>query len=78
MTGKKRPIFQLTNRQKQVMALLEAGCTTHQIAERLGITDRAVTHHISKVRRRLGVNSRAQLVALLVLKRTQIKRGETV
>jgi DNA-binding NarL/FixJ family response regulator len=72
----KRAIFHLTHRQKQVMTLLEAGCTTHQIAERLGIRDRTVIHHVSAVRRRLGVTSRAQLIALLVLKRIQCNPGE--
>lgn len=76
MAGNKRAIFHLTHRQKQVMTLLEAGCTTHQIAKRLGITDRTVIHHISAVRRRLGVTSRAQLVALLVLKRVHNNEGE--
>jgi len=73
---RRHPAFKLTNRQKQVMALLESGCTTRQIAERLGISERVVAHHISTVRRRLGADSRAQMIALLVLKRTGKKKGE--
>jgi DNA-binding CsgD family transcriptional regulator len=70
---RKHPAFKLTRRQQQVTELLESGCTTRQIAERLGITERVVIHHIATVRRRLGVNSRTQLIALLVLKRTRGK-----
>ena len=73
---KKFSAEKLTNRQKQVTTLLAAGYTTRQIAERLNLTERAVTYHISNVRRRLGVTSRSQLIAVLVLKRSRSKDGD--
>jgi DNA-binding CsgD family transcriptional regulator len=73
---KPQPCIQLTRRQKQVLALLEAGKTTHQIAERLAISERSVMYHITTVRQRLGASSRAQIIALLVLKRANRKSEE--
>ena len=66
----------LTRRQEQVTPLLEAGLSNRQIAERLNITERAVTYHISSIRKRLGVASRSQLIALLVLKRSGQNHGD--
>jgi DNA-binding CsgD family transcriptional regulator len=74
---KTQPCVKLSRRQKQVLALLEAGNTTRQIAERLAISERAVMYHITTVRQRLGASSRAQIVALLVLKRVKPKSEET-
>jgi DNA-binding CsgD family transcriptional regulator len=65
------PDINLTKRQQEIADLLVAGCTVRQIAERLHITQRVVTFHITRIRRRLGVSTRAQLIALLVNKRSR-------
>jgi DNA-binding NarL/FixJ family response regulator len=67
----------LTKRQEQVTPLLEAGFSNRQIADRLNISERAVTYHISSIRKRLGVSSRSQLIALLVLKRSRHNNGDS-
>jgi DNA-binding NarL/FixJ family response regulator len=70
-------VEKLTKRQEQVTPLLEAGLSNRQIADRLNITERAVTYHISSIRKRLGVSSRSQLIALLVLKRSRHNHGDS-
>jgi DNA-binding CsgD family transcriptional regulator len=74
---KKFRVFKMTNRQQQVIALLEAGYTTRKIAERLNISERAVIYHITQVRRRLGASSRAQIMAMLILRRTKMKSEDS-
>jgi DNA-binding CsgD family transcriptional regulator len=67
----------MTKRQQQVIALLEAGYTTRKIAERLNISERAVIYHITQLRRRLGASSRAQIMAMLIIRRNKLKREDT-
>jgi DNA-binding CsgD family transcriptional regulator len=74
---KKFRVFKMTKRQQQVIALLEAGYTTRKIAERLNISERAVIYHITQLRRRLGASSRAQIIAILILRRNESKREDT-
>jgi DNA-binding CsgD family transcriptional regulator len=74
---KKFRVFKMTKRQQQVIALLEAGCTTRKIAERLNISERAVIYHITQLRRRLGASSRAQIMAMLILRRNKSIRENT-
>jgi DNA-binding CsgD family transcriptional regulator len=74
---KKFRVFKMTKRQQQVIALLEAGYTTRKIAERLNISERAVIYHITQLRRRLGASSRAQIMAMLILRRNESKREDT-
>jgi DNA-binding CsgD family transcriptional regulator len=74
---KKFRVFKMTKRQQQVIALLEAGYTTRKIAERLNISERAVIYHITQLRRRLGASSRAQIMAMLILRRNKLKREDT-
>jgi DNA-binding CsgD family transcriptional regulator len=52
---------ELTERQRTVAALAAGGQCTKQIARQLGITERAVKHHLTNVYRRLGIPSRRQL-----------------
>jgi DNA-binding CsgD family transcriptional regulator len=74
---KKFRVFNMTKRQQQVIALLEAGYTTRKIAERLNISERAVIYHITQLRRRLGASSRAQIMAMLIIRRNKLKREDT-
>jgi len=51
----------LTERQKEVAALVAAGRTNRQIAELLVITERTAEHHVENILTKLRVNSRTQL-----------------
>ena len=51
----------LTPRQLEVAALVAEGLTNREIAQRLGIEDRSAEGHVERIRRRLGVTSRAQI-----------------
>ncbi len=53
----------LTAREKDVLELLAVGETTGTTAKRLGISESTVRTHVEKMRTKLGVNTRAALVA---------------
>jgi DNA-binding CsgD family transcriptional regulator len=53
----------LTNRQMEVLALLAAGLSNGEIAQRLYAAPKTVEHHVSAVLDKLGARSRAQAVA---------------
>ena len=53
----------LTERQREVLALLVAGLSNAQIARRLVISEKTADHHVSAVLRKLGVRSRGQAAA---------------
>jgi pimeloyl-ACP methyl ester carboxylesterase/DNA-binding CsgD family transcriptional regulator len=56
----------LTARQSEVAALVAAGLTNRQLADRLGITERSAESHLERIRLRLGFRSRAQVAAWYV------------
>lgn len=56
---------ELTEREWQVVEALRQGMTTRQIADRLGIREVTVRRHISGVFHKVGVPTRAELLALL-------------
>ncbi|MCF7551372.1 alpha/beta fold hydrolase [Pseudonocardia sp. WMMC193] len=53
----------LTARQREVAALVSAGCTNREIAERLGIDERSAEGHVERILVRLGFRSRARIAA---------------
>jgi len=53
----------LTPREVDVLELLADGRTTREISARLGITEATVRAHVEHMRARLGVKTRAALVA---------------
>jgi DNA-binding CsgD family transcriptional regulator len=59
----------LTNREREILALLADGLGNKQIAARLGISTNTVNTHLELLFERLGVSSRAEAVA------TGVKRG---
>ncbi len=54
----------LTHRELEVLRLLAAGNRTREIASTLGISETTVASHLQRVLAKLGVNTRAQAVAL--------------
>jgi DNA-binding CsgD family transcriptional regulator len=53
----------ITPTEKDVIALVSEGLTNKQIAERLFVSPRTVSTHLSHVFAKLGVSTRAELAA---------------
>jgi DNA-binding CsgD family transcriptional regulator len=60
---------ELTGRQREVAQLLCTGASNHQIADELGISERTVEVHLTRVYDRLGVQQRASAIARLLGRR---------
>jgi two-component system, sensor histidine kinase len=54
----------LTRREHEVLALLGEGLKWGEIAERLFISPKTVATHVENIRRKLGVSSRAEAIAV--------------
>jgi ATP/maltotriose-dependent transcriptional regulator MalT len=52
-----------TERQRQVVRLIAAGCSNVEIAERLGVSPRTAKAHSDVLRGKLGVSRRRQIPA---------------
>jgi ATP/maltotriose-dependent transcriptional regulator MalT len=53
----------ITDRQRQVVELIAAGCSNDEVGERLGISPRTAKAHADVLRRKLGVTRRRQIPA---------------
>jgi ATP/maltotriose-dependent transcriptional regulator MalT len=53
----------LTDRQRQVVALIAAGCSNDEVGARLGISPRTAKAHCDVLRQKLGVARRRQIPA---------------
>jgi DNA-binding NarL/FixJ family response regulator len=58
------PLTELSAREREVLHLMVQGYKNREIADRLGITLKTLTHHISSIYRKLGVTNRSQAVTL--------------
>jgi DNA-binding NarL/FixJ family response regulator len=54
------PAAELTPREREVLDLLATGLANKQIARRLGITERTVKAHLTRIFQQLGVTDRTQ------------------
>jgi ATP/maltotriose-dependent transcriptional regulator MalT len=59
MSPPANPTF--TDRQKQLVELIAAGCSNDEIGERLGISPRTAKAHCDVLRQKLGVARRRQI-----------------
>jgi DNA-binding CsgD family transcriptional regulator len=62
-------VASLTNREREILALLADGLGNKQIAARLGISTNTVKTHLELLFEKIGVSSRAEAVA------TGVRRG---
>jgi ATP/maltotriose-dependent transcriptional regulator MalT len=53
----------ITDRQRQVVTLIAAGCSNEEVAQRLGISPRTAKAHSDALRQKLGVPRRRQIPA---------------
>jgi ATP/maltotriose-dependent transcriptional regulator MalT len=53
----------ITARQREVVALIAAGCSNEEVGERLGISPRTAKAHSDALRQKLGVTRRRQIPA---------------
>jgi NarL family two-component system response regulator YdfI len=58
------PSGSLSEREQEVIALLAQGASNKEISLRLQITERTVKAHVTSIFNKLGVNSRAEAVAV--------------
>jgi DNA-binding CsgD family transcriptional regulator len=56
----KRPA-PITERQREVVALIAAGCSNVEVGQRLGISPRTAKAHCDVLRQKLGVTRRRQI-----------------
>ncbi|HEV8687828.1 MAG TPA: helix-turn-helix transcriptional regulator [Gaiellaceae bacterium] len=54
---------QLTDRQREIVILIAAGCSNDEVGARLGISPRTVKAHSDVLRQKLGVPRRRQIPA---------------
>jgi DNA-binding CsgD family transcriptional regulator len=55
----------LSDRERQVAELVLDGLTYREVGDRLFISAKTVEHHMARMRQRLGVSSRSELLAAL-------------
>jgi ATP/maltotriose-dependent transcriptional regulator MalT len=51
----------ITERQREVVTLIAAGCSNEEVGERLGISPRTAKAHCDVLRQKLGVARRRQI-----------------
>jgi ATP/maltotriose-dependent transcriptional regulator MalT len=51
----------ITDRQRQVVELIAAGCSNEEVGQRLGISARTAKAHTDVLRQKLGVSRRRQI-----------------
>jgi predicted ATPase/DNA-binding SARP family transcriptional activator/DNA-binding CsgD family transcriptional regulator len=69
MTHADQPTEVLSRREREVAVLIGRGYTNRRIAKELGITERTVETHVSKVLRKLGLGTRTQIAAWAIERR---------
>lgn len=65
-THPNHPGHNLTQRERQILTLMVAGCSNAEIAEQLVVSLFTVKSHVSNIFSKLGVNKRTEAVALAI------------
>ena len=63
-TGSPKPGNDLSEREREVLALIVQGLSNEEIAEKLVISPATARHHVSACLQKLGAANRAQAAAL--------------
>jgi NarL family two-component system response regulator LiaR len=64
--------YKLSDREREVLALMVKGMTNRQIAQQLSVSNSTVKFHVSSVLSKLGVASRTEAVSLALQKHLDI------
>ena len=65
----------LSNREKQILAMVVLGCSNAEIAVKLVVTESTVKNHLSSAFTKLGVRSRSAAAALIIDPNTGLGLG---
>ncbi len=57
----RKTVAPITERQREVVALIAAGCSNDEVGARLGISPRTAKAHCDVLRQKLGVRRRRQI-----------------
>jgi non-specific serine/threonine protein kinase len=60
----------LTHREGEIAALVARGLTNRQVSAELSVSEHTVANHLAKIRRKLGLGSRAQVAAWAAQRQT--------
>ncbi|HQU51179.1 MAG TPA: response regulator transcription factor [Casimicrobiaceae bacterium] len=67
------PLQELTERERDILALIGRGLTNRAIGERLDLTEKTIKHHVTNILQKLQVRSRVE-AALIAAKRLEPAR----
>ncbi len=63
--GRRAPTSRLSEREREVAQLLLLGLPYRDIGDQLFISAKTVEHHVARIRRRLGAESRSEMLSML-------------
>ncbi len=66
-----KPLELLTQREREVAALVARGLSNRGIADELVVSSRTVEHHLESIFRKLSLSKRTQLALLVVATLTE-------
>lgn len=61
-SGSHHPLPQMTTKQHAALQMLMRGASNLEIAQRFGVTENTAKVHVRSIAKKLGVNTRAQIV----------------